>query len=79
MRRPSCVRKSSDRAVPMMVPPRLQNAADRIPVHLADAVTAFDHALIAFVNGENLTPSFERGAHDGAHGGIHAGRITAAG
>ena len=56
-----------------------QNAADRIPVHLADPIAAIDHALIAFVDRVHRHTAIERGADDGAHGRVHAGRIAAAG
>jgi hypothetical protein len=60
-------------------PAQIQNAADRVPVHLTDAIATFHHALIAFVNGKNLGVPLNGRAHDGAYRGIHAGRIAAAG
>ena len=76
---PSRVRKAALRAVPIIVPPSVQDAAQVGPAQAPDAVAAVDHPLIALVDGVDGDALGQRRTGHRAQGGVHALRVAAAG
>ena len=79
LRRPDRSRNSSDRAVPITVPPRFRMLLTSSQPNRPDPVAAVDQALVALVDREDLGAAGERGAHHGANRGVHSLRVAAAG
>src|SRR5215218_1629839 len=57
----------------------VQDVADVVPGHRADAVAPVDQALVALVDGEDLRAVVERGPDHGPDGRVHARGVAAAG
>ena len=76
--RPSRVLNFSDRAVPMIVPPRWMMPPTEFHDIGRIAVAALDQAVEPLVDAEDLDPVVERRPHDGAHRRVHTRRVAAA-
>jgi len=60
-------------------PAAVQDAADVVPGHRADAVAAVDQALPALVDGEDVRATVDGGADHGPDGRVHARGVAATG
>ncbi len=57
----------------------VKDAANRSPIHRADALSTIDHPSITFVYRKNVGTSVEGSTDNCTHSRVHAGRIAPAG